>query len=98
MLDLKLPSGSKAASGRRNPALDDERANSHARRPQVNGHPAGLDERGTNITGLSQTAMADGSITLRLGRSCVVARPSRAAGLDSFGESSSPKPRPIEGC
>lgn len=45
-----------------------------------------------------ESVLADGSVMLRRGSLCVIARPNRAGKLDPFNQSVSPPPRQVDRC
>ena len=95
-LNLTLPRGASAAWRQRNPALDDARANTRLPRNLATLVDQAL---GGNPNGpISEEHLADGSIRLRRGSQCVIARPNQAQNLDPFNGSVLPKPRLIDHC
>jgi hypothetical protein len=88
-LVLELPRG--ASAPRRNPALDDPRANT-AR--------ATLESRIAKATQKDwvEEVLGDGRTVWRRGDECVLVKPSRDAELDSFNQSSSHRPKQAGNC
>lgn len=88
-LVLELPRG--ASAPRRNPALDDPRANT-AR--------ATLESRIAKATQKDwvEEVLGDGRTVWRRGDQCVMVKPSRDAELDSFNQSSSHRPKQAGSC
>ena len=94
-LDLRLPAtrlGSAPAPSSRNQALNDPRSNDRL----------GADERfGLAFAGVavrSEERLADGTLRIRSGTSCVLAHPARSAGLDPYNNAVHTIPRPVEPC
>jgi hypothetical protein len=91
-LQLDLPRA--ASAPRRNPALDDPRANTPKAsfESRLNDAMGGVGER------VVEERLSDGTLRLKRGTQCVLVHPSRAAGIDPFNEAYSPKARGVEKC
>ena len=92
-LNLVLPRAASAPWRERNPALDDTRSNSP--RPTLESRIAAALGGSDRIT---EFRLEDGSVRLRRGTACVIARPNRAGALDPFNASSQLRPRLLDPC
>ncbi len=95
-LNLSLPRAASAPWRTPNPVLDDARANTRApvNMTTLIARALGGDPYGP----ISEEHLADGSVRLRRGSQCVVARPNQAQNIDPYNGSVLPKPRLLDKC